>query len=117
MYFLDCSLSASLTMTQAKFDKAVAIVQGLPKDGPVQVSTDDKLQFYAYYKQGTIGDVNTERPGLLDFQGKYKWDAWKKVEGTSKEDAQAKYVELLLEVLKKADNEQSKKYIAEIEAA
>lgn len=30
-------------MSEAKFDKAVAIVQGLPKDGPVQPSTDDKL--------------------------------------------------------------------------
>lgn len=29
---------------QAKFDKAVAIVQGLPAEGPVQPSSDDKLK-------------------------------------------------------------------------
>ena len=30
-------------MSQAQFDKAVAIVQNLPKDGPIQPSQDDKL--------------------------------------------------------------------------
>lgn len=73
----------------------------------------------------TIGDVNTARPGLMDFTGKAKWcvplwlprfvpftylddtgfrDAWKGVEGTSKEDAQAKYVEKLLEVRLRFDS-------------
>ncbi|KAH7341938.1 Acbp from Moniliophthora Perniciosa [Rhizoctonia solani] len=98
-------------MTQAKFDKAVAIVQDLPKEGPVQPSQDDKLAV------STIGDVNTTRPGMLDFVGKAKWDAWKGVEGTSKEEAQSKYVEKLLEVLEKFDNEEAKKWITEIQNA
>ncbi|KIJ51432.1 hypothetical protein M422DRAFT_158044 [Sphaerobolus stellatus SS14] len=101
----------------AKFDKAVAIVQGLPKDGPVQTSQDDKLFFYAHYKQGTIGDVNISRPGMLDFVGKAKWDAWNAIKGTSKEDAQKAYVEKLLKILKAGEDEESKKYVAEIEAA
>ncbi|KAF8589455.1 acyl-CoA-binding protein [Ramaria rubella] len=102
----------------AKFDKAVAIVQGLPKDGPIQPGQADKLYFYAHYKQGTIGNVNTERPGLLDFVGKAKWDAWKGVEGKSKEDAQKAYVDKLLEILKGyKENEEAKKYVVEIEAA
>ncbi|PIL35359.1 hypothetical protein GSI_02085 [Ganoderma sinense ZZ0214-1] len=104
-------------MSKAKFDKAVSIVQGLPKEGPIQPTQDEQLYFYKYYKQATVGDVNTARPGMLDFVGKAKWDAWKSVEGTSTEDAYAKYVEKLLEVLKKADSDESKKYIAEIEAA
>jgi len=76
---------------------------------------------------------------LLSFR-----DAWDSVKGTSKEDAMTKYVEALLQVcsvltasnngitvigwsssinfllaqiLKKNENEESKKYIAEIEAA
>jgi len=104
-------------MSQAKFDKAVAIVQGLPKEGPIQPTLDDQLYFYKYYKQATIGDVNTSRPGLLDFTGKAKWDAWNSVKGTSQEDAREKYVEKLLEVLKKAGNDESKNYIDEIQAA
>jgi hypothetical protein len=62
-------------MSEAKFDKAVAIIQSLPKDGPIRPSQDDQLyvrtpvfflspnlpilisphpnpQFYSYYKQG-----------------------------------------------------------------
>jgi hypothetical protein len=31
---------------------------------------------YALFKQASVGDVNTERPGMLDFKGKAKWDAW-----------------------------------------
>ncbi|KAG7089438.1 hypothetical protein E1B28_011123 [Marasmius oreades] len=104
-------------MSQAKFNKAVKIVQSLPKDGPIQPTTDEKLCFYQFYKQGTEGDVSTARPGIMDFTGKAKWDAWNSVKGTSKEDAQKLYVEKLLEILKKADNEEAKKYIAEIEAA
>ena len=32
------------------------------------------------------------RPGMLDLVGKSKWDAWNGVKGTSKEDAEAKYI-------------------------
>ncbi|KZW02893.1 Acbp from Moniliophthora Perniciosa [Exidia glandulosa HHB12029] len=102
-------------MSETKFNKAVAIVQSLPKDGPVKPTQDQQLQFYAQYKQATIGDVNTTRPGMLDFVGKAKWDAWNGVKGTTKEAAQAKYVELLLEVLKSQDSEDAKKYLKELE--
>ena len=33
------------------------------------------FQIYALYKQATVGDINTERPGMLDFKGKAKWDS------------------------------------------
>ncbi|KAF8525957.1 Acbp from Moniliophthora Perniciosa [Hysterangium stoloniferum] len=104
-------------MSSTKFDKAVEIVQGLPKEGPIQPSQDDKLYFYARYKQATIGDVNTNRPGMMDFVGKAKWDAWNGIKGKSKDDAMKEYVERLLEVLKKVDNEESKNHCAEIDAA
>ena len=47
------------------------------------MSNEDKLEFYGLFKQGTVGDVNTERPGMLDMKGKAKWDAWKAKEGMS----------------------------------
>jgi acyl-CoA-binding protein len=31
--------------------------------------------------------------GMMDFVGKAKWDAWKKVEGTSRDDAKRAYIE------------------------
>ncbi len=61
-----------------------------------------KLQLYALYKQATEGDVQGERPGMVDFVGRAKYDAWKALEGASQADAQARYVELV-EDLKKQD--------------
>ncbi|CAE6442857.1 unnamed protein product [Rhizoctonia solani] len=104
-------------MSQTKFEKAAQTVQNIPKDGPVKPTQDDQLTFYSLYKQGTVGDVNTARPGLLDFTGKAKWDAWNALKGTSQEDAQTRYVEKLLEILKSSDSEEAKKWIAEIESA
>jgi diazepam-binding inhibitor (GABA receptor modulator, acyl-CoA-binding protein) len=60
-----------------------------------QTTNEEMLELYALFKQANVGDVNTARPGMMDFKGKAKWDAWKKVEGMSKEDAMDKYVELV----------------------
>mmetsp|Transcript_14962 Transcript_14962/g.20294 ORF Transcript_14962/g.20294 Transcript_14962/m.20294 type:complete len:87 (+) Transcript_14962:41-301(+) len=56
------------------------------------LSNEEKLEFYGLFKQATVGDVNTERPGLFDPKGKAKWDAWKAKEGMSSDDAKAAYV-------------------------
>ncbi|KAJ1965811.1 acyl-CoA-binding protein (ACBP)/diazepam binding inhibitor (DBI)/endozepine (EP) [Dipsacomyces acuminosporus] len=61
-------------------------------------SNDDKLKLYAYFKQGIVGDNDTPEPGFLDFTGKAKWKAWTDAKGLSKEDAQAKYIELVKEL-------------------
>ncbi|MFN9958866.1 MAG: acyl-CoA-binding protein, partial [bacterium] len=59
------------------------------------LDNDKMLNLYKYYKQATVGDVNTDRPGFFDQQGRYKWDAWNAVKGTSKEEAQTKYIQLV----------------------
>ena len=74
-----------------------AAAKKLQDNAGVAESLDDakKLEIYALYKQGLIGDTNTERPGMLDFKGKAKWDAWNAKKGTTQEDAQKAYVELI----------------------
>uniref|UniRef100_A0AC34RPC4 ACB domain-containing protein n=1 Tax=Panagrolaimus sp. JU765 TaxID=591449 RepID=A0AC34RPC4_9BILA len=79
-----------------KFQAAVSIVQNLPKEGPVSTSNDQKLKFYSLFKQATIGDVNTPRPGLFSFVEKAKWDAWKAREGTNQTEAKEQYIEALM---------------------
>lgn len=49
----------------------------------IKMTDDELLQIYGLYKQGSIGDVNTARPGFLDPKGKAKWDAWEKNKGKS----------------------------------
>lgn len=34
-----------------------------------------------------------ERPGMLDFKGKAKWDAWNGKKGMSQEEAKKLYIE------------------------
>jgi diazepam-binding inhibitor (GABA receptor modulating acyl-CoA-binding protein) len=59
---------------------------------PTKPSNEDLLTLYSLFKQAEFGDCNTVRPGMLDFQGKAKWDAWDGKKGLSKEDAQTQYV-------------------------
>ena len=76
------------------FEQAAALVQ--EKASVVATLPDDKkLEFYSLFKQGSIGDVNTDRPGMLDFKGKAKWDAWNAKKGVSQEEAQQQYIELV----------------------
>ena len=67
------------------------------KDQVAALSNDEMKEFYGFYKQATVGDVNTERPGMFDLKGKAKWDAWKSKEGMSSDDAKAAYVALVQE--------------------
>ncbi|KAF1029704.1 MAG: hypothetical protein GAK40_00362 [Burkholderia plantarii] len=53
------------------------------------------LRLYALFKQGTDGDVHGEKPGFSDIVGKYKFEAWEALKGTTPETAQTQYVELV----------------------
>ena len=53
------------------------------------------LELYALYKQGSAGDVSGSKPGFFDFVGVAKYEAWEKLRGTSQEDAQSSYIELV----------------------
>lgn len=59
------------------------------------------LELYALYKQGTVGDVSGERPGMLDFKGRAKFDAWTGKKGSSKDAAMQSYVELVTKLSSK----------------
>ncbi|XP_054828656.1 acyl-CoA-binding protein [Eublepharis macularius] len=75
-------------MTQAEFDKAAEEVKKLK----AQPTDQEMLDIYSHFKQATVGDVNTERPGMLDFKGKAKWDAWNALKGMSQEEARKIYI-------------------------
>lgn len=70
------------------FEDAQKRVKTLPQTP----SNDDLLELYALYKQATAGDVSGSRPGMMDFKGRAKFDAWAKKKGTSKDQAMTAYV-------------------------
>lgn len=73
------------------FEKAVADSKQLPE------RPDNKtlLQIYALYKQATEGDNAGKRPGLTDFVGRAKHDAWAAVAGQSADAAMQNYIDLI----------------------
>jgi len=53
------------------------------------------LKIYALYKQATAGDNEDAKPGFADIVARAKWDAWKKLEGTSGDEAMQQYIDLI----------------------
>lgn len=77
-------------MSSQEFDKALEKVKTLPEQPPNVL-----LELYGLFKQASVGDVTGSRPGMLDFKGRAKFDAWASRKGMSQEAAMAAYVELV----------------------
>jgi len=76
---------------QAEFD---TVAEAIKTANIGALSNEEKLNLYKYFKQATEGDVKGSRPGIFSQKERAKWDAWDTVKGTSKADAQAKYVQI-----------------------
>ena len=74
---------------QARFEAASARAKKLPS----RPDNETMLQLYGLYKQASTGDVSGKRPGFTDFVGRAKYDAWKKLKGTSDDTAKQAYIE------------------------
>ena len=82
-----------------EFSAAQARVKQLSKTP----ASDELLELYAYYKQATVGDAQGSRPGMLDFKGRAKFDAWSARQGMAKDRAMSAYVELVTKLVGKYD--------------
>lgn len=73
------------------FENAQIAVKKLPQ------KPDDAtlLKLYAYYKQGTAGDVSGDKPGFFDFVGAAKYEAWEQQKGMSRDEAKQHYIDLV----------------------
>ncbi|OWF56064.1 Acyl-CoA-binding domain-containing protein 5 [Mizuhopecten yessoensis] len=83
------------TSPKERFDAAVKVIHGLPKNGPFQPSYEMMLNFYGYYKQATEGPCTKAKPWAWDVVAKKKWDAWTKLGDMDREQAMISYVEEL----------------------
>ncbi len=79
---------------KAKFEQASKDVTQLSEAPDAQT----KLRLYALYKQASEGNCKGSRPGMMDFIGRAKYDAWKALEGTSQEQAMQMYIDLVEEL-------------------
>lgn len=80
---------------QTQFTQAQADVKSLSE----RPDNQTLLQLYALYKQATEGDAHGERPGMMDFVNRAKFDAWAKLKGTASDEAKQGYIKLVQELL------------------
>jgi diazepam-binding inhibitor (GABA receptor modulating acyl-CoA-binding protein) len=76
---------------KSRFDAAVAQSKNLSE----RPDNATLLKIYGLYKQGTVGDNTEKKPGFGDMVGRAKWDAWNSLKGTSQDDAQQQYIDLI----------------------
>ncbi|PHU28894.1 Acyl-CoA-binding protein [Capsicum chinense] len=69
---------------------------------PESTTNENKLILYGLYKQATVGNVNTSRPGIFNMRDRAKWDAWKAVEGKSTDEAMNDYITKVKQLLEEA---------------
>ncbi len=53
------------------------------------------LQLYSLYKQATEGDAGEYSGGGFDFVAKFKYGAWEKLKGMTKDTAMQQYIDLV----------------------
>ncbi|MDX1668721.1 MAG: acyl-CoA-binding protein [Limnobacter sp.] len=76
---------------KARFEQAVSESKSLPE----RPDNQTLLKIYALFKQASEGDNTGKRPGFTDIVGRAKFDAWKKLEGTSPDQAMQNYIDLI----------------------
>lgn len=72
--------------------KDIKTLSEKPDDGTL-------LKLYALYKQGSVGDVQGDKPGFFDFVGAAKYEAWEKLKGTQPDEAKQQYIDLVNKLL------------------
>ncbi|KAK3736018.1 hypothetical protein RRG08_009087 [Elysia crispata] len=87
------------TSPRDKFDAAVKVIRGLPKNGAFQPSHELMLKFYSYFKQATEGPCRSPKPGFWDVVNRKKWDAWAKLGSMEAEEAMLLYVDELKKIV------------------
>ena len=83
--------------TEEEIDKQFAAVlttiSAPAKDSQkVSLSNNDKLKFYALFKQATVGPCTTPQPSRMKVVERAKHDAWKKLGQTSQLEAKKQMI-------------------------
>ena len=84
-----------LWTSSASFPYSMRPPPTCPTPHHIKLSSDQKLQFYAYFKQATLGPCDKPQPGLFEMVERAKWRAWKALGRMSKDEAVTQYVALL----------------------
>lgn len=77
--------------TEQEFQKSVKKVNEM-KSSNYHPGNDALLFLYARFKQASIGDNHTQKPGIFEMKERKKWEAWTEVKGMTKDQAMHDYI-------------------------
>ncbi|GMF13279.1 unnamed protein product [Phytophthora lilii] len=77
-----------------QFERSLALGKTLP---PL-ADNAAKLRLYALFKQAQSGPNAAPRPGMLDFVGRAKWDAWSALGDLAPDEAKRQYIAAIHEL-------------------
>ena len=80
---------------EKKFLEAVEFVNNSQS---MDIDNNTKLQFYALFKQATIGNCNIEAPYMIQIEKYAKWNAWNQLKNKDSNEAKIEYVSKLKEL-------------------
>ena len=80
---------------QEKFNNATENVKTLTS----RPGNDELLSLYGLFKQATEGDAHGDKPGMFDFKGQAKYNAWEALKGNTADEAKEKYISLVERLL------------------
>ncbi|KXN65028.1 ACBP-domain-containing protein [Conidiobolus coronatus NRRL 28638] len=96
----DSSDSTNSENLEQKIEEIKSLYSQLPqlKQNP---GYEMLLDLYSHYQQATLGDNTTEKPNILDFEGKSKWYSWYQLKGMTKGEAVEKFMQIYTLIMAK----------------
>ena len=89
----------TLSDLDERFNASINIINDYK--GLIKTDMNDTLKLYSYYKQALEGNNKTPKPGLFNPKQKIKWDAWNKLQQTSRLEAKRLYCNMVKQLLNK----------------
>jgi len=77
---------------EKRFNQAVIIASNMSQ---ASLPQDVQLRLYAYYKQATIGTLNSLSSSGSDLRNAFKTNAWMQISHISINEAKEKYIEII----------------------
>jgi acyl-CoA-binding protein len=81
------------------FKFAVNQIRNTKQTDAKKPSDKEKLQFYALYKQATVGKCNIPQPWAVNVVERAKWEAWNGLGNMSSDTAKERYCALFLDTI------------------
>jgi acyl-CoA-binding protein len=80
-----------------RFQEAIELAEKIPQ---ASLPQDVQLRCYAYFKQATLGSVDSKRTSNFDLRNAFKTNAWMQISHISADEAKEKYIEAITEIHK-----------------